>query len=78
MKSKTAVGLGTFYLILYTFSIESGYSMPIVSVLYPASFFVIIGMVYLFLKDDSEKYPELGKGEEWGYRDKSKDSLGIF
>lgn len=39
---------------------------------------VIISTVLVVLKDLSGKYPDLAEGEEWGYRDKSKNELGLF
>jgi len=40
--------------------------------------FVIVIMVYLVLTDKNFNYPELTEGEEWGYRDKDKNGLGLF
>ncbi len=77
MSARAAVSTATLYLIIYTVLAAAGYDYP-VAILYLASPFLILGMVYIVLKDDRLDYPELAEGEEWGYRDKSKDELGLF
>lgn len=78
MNGKKAVAIATIYLLVYAGLAAAGYAYPVAAALYLASPVVIIGMVYFVLKDDRLKYPELAEGEEWGYRDKSKDELGLF
>jgi hypothetical protein len=55
-----------------------GLLVNVVPYLFILSPFLIIAMVIIVLKDENIFYPELKEGEEWGYRDKSKDQLGIF
>jgi hypothetical protein len=78
MKAIPAVILATLYLVVYVILFQIGTSMAILSYLFLFSPFLMIGLVYIVLKDDHEKYPELGEDEEWGYRDKPKDELGRF
>ncbi len=77
MNAKTAVSIATLYLIIYTALAVAGVAYPVVTALYLASPFVVLAMVYIVLKDTYD-YPELAEGEEWGYRDKFKDKLGLF
>jgi len=41
---------------------------------------IITGYAYpvIVLKDNSEEYPELGCNKELGYRDRQKETLGLF
>jgi hypothetical protein len=78
MKATTAVSILTIYLVVYTALFQTGISLTILSYLFLIAPFLIVWMVYIVLKDDQYKYPELGKDEDWGYRDKTKDQLGVF
>ncbi|MBS7563566.1 hypothetical protein KHS38_04030 [Mucilaginibacter sp. Bleaf8] len=75
--TKTAVITVTLFLFIYTALFSTGLSVTILSYMFLASPFLLIWMVYTVLKDDY-KYPELAEGDEWGYRDKAKDTLGMF
>jgi len=39
---------------------------------------LLLWMVLTILKDKKTKIKDLKEGEEWGYRDIDKDSLGVF
>jgi hypothetical protein len=78
MNAKTAVGIATVYLIIYTALAIADYAYPVIATLYLVSPLLILGMVYFVLKDNHCSYPELAEGEEWSYRDRSKDTLGLF
>lgn len=78
MNAKSTVGTVTLYLVAYIVLFFSGCSMPLLACMFLVSPFLIIGMVYIVLKDDSCQYPELNEGEEWGYRDRAKKTLGLF
>jgi hypothetical protein len=78
MKSTVAIGLATLYLFVYVALITTGYAYPVIVTLYLTSPLVVLGVVYTVLKDNSEEYPELGSNEEWGYRDRQKETLGLF
>jgi hypothetical protein len=78
MNAKSTVGTVTLYLVAYIVLFFSGCSMPLLACMFLVSPFLIIGMVYIVLKDDSCQYPELNEGEEWGYRDRTKETLGLF
>jgi hypothetical protein len=78
MNAKTAVAIVTCYLI--GFVVMLNFNLPETTIIYMffLSPFLLIWMVYEILADDKHKYPELGKNEEWGYRDKKRDELGVF
>jgi hypothetical protein len=78
MKATTAVSILTIYLVVCTALSQTGFSLIILSCLFLIAPFLIVWMVYVVLKDDQYKYPELNKDDEWGYRDKTKDQLGVF
>lgn len=76
MKAKAAVILLTIYLIAYAFT--TSFFLRLSFYMFLMSPFLIVWSVYTVLKDDQNKYPELGEDEEWGYRDITKDQLGMF
>jgi len=78
MKSVAAVITVTIYLIFFTFLCMSGTAINIIPYLFLLSPFLVMAMVLLVLKDNSQSYPELSINEEWGYLDKPKDKLAIF
>jgi len=78
MRAKAAVITATVYLMIYSALSAAGYNYPVVLAWYLGSPFIVLAMVYIVLKDNRRDYPELADGEEWGYRDKSKDELGVF
>lgn len=76
--SKESIILTTVYLFAYAILINIGIPgllAGILGVIWP---FTFIWMIFCILKDDSQKYPELKEGEEWGYRDKKRDEMKIF
>jgi hypothetical protein len=78
MKAKLAVSLLTIYLLVYVGLFAAGASITLLAWMFVVSPFLLVGTVYIVLKDNAEHYPQLPEGEEWGYRDKSKDELGLF
>jgi len=78
MKAKAAVSVLTIYLFAYAVLFHTRLSITILSSLFLIAPCLLLSMVYFVLKDDKQKYPDLGNDEEWGYRDKEKDQLGIF
>jgi hypothetical protein len=78
MNAKNAIGTVSLYLVIYVVLFFSGCSMLILACMFLVSPFLLIGMVYFVLKDDSYQYPELKEGDEWGYRDRKKETLGLF
>jgi hypothetical protein len=78
MNAKAAVSILTIYLTGYVIVFAAGFSITLLAYLFLASPVLIIAMIYLVLKDNSCQYPELGENEEWGYRDKDKNELGLF
>jgi hypothetical protein len=77
IKAKTAIVILIIYLMVYIGLFAAGLSISGFSYLFLIAPIILIGVVYSVLKDDSYWYPELGN-EEWGYRDKARDELGLF
>ena len=76
--AKAFIILTTSYLFVYAIVINLGVP-PLMTVLLGFFWpFIFIWMIYCILKDDQHKYPELGERQEWGYRDKNRDELGLF
>jgi hypothetical protein len=78
MNAKTAVSILTIYLITYVILFVTGFSVTIAMYMFLTSPVLLVWMVYSVLTDEQYKYPELGEDEEWGYRDKAKNELGMF
>jgi len=78
MRTNFAVGLATLYLVVLTILGQSAISPTLCAFMYLFLPFVIVFMVYLVLTEKNFNYPELAEGEEWGYRDKDKNELGLF
>jgi hypothetical protein len=78
MRTNFAVGLATLYLVVLTILGQSAASPTLCTFMYLFSPLVIVIMVYLVLTEKNFNYPELAEGEEWGYRDKNKNELGLF
>ena len=73
MKAKLAVIILTAYLVVYAVICDTGFSVTISSCMFILSPFLLVLCVYFILNDKTYKYPDLGKDEEWGYRDRTKD-----
>lgn len=78
MKAKSAILLLTAYLVICTVLSQLGISFVLGALMYLLAPALIIWMVYTVLTDDSENYPELNGNDEWGYRDKRKEELGLM
>lgn len=76
-KAEGAVITVTAYLMVFVLMLETGTSVYALPYLLIASPFLLIWMVYSILTDRRE-YPELEENEEWGYRNKAKEELGMF
>ncbi|HEY8782301.1 MAG TPA: hypothetical protein VIM16_11825 [Mucilaginibacter sp.] len=76
MKAKSVVMGLTIYLVVYALICDAGLSVTISSGMLLLSPFLLVWGVYSILKDDRQKYPELKKNEEWGYRDKARKEIG--
>ena len=68
----------TIYLVSYVIVFATGYYVTLLAWMFLASPVLLIATVFFVLKDTGENYRELGEGEEWGYRDKQKNELGVF
>lgn len=77
MKTNIVVILATAYLAILSALGYAGASTTLCAYLYLVSPLIIIILVYVVLTEDNYTYPELGK-DEWGYRDRDKNALGIF
>ncbi|WP_114937783.1 hypothetical protein [Mucilaginibacter endophyticus] len=78
MKSTVIIGLATLYLFVYIALITLGYAYLVIVTLYLISPLVVLWIVYSVFKDNSKEHPELGCNEELGYRDRPKETLGLF
>ncbi len=78
MKTNIAVALATLYLFTLTMLGYVNASTTICAVMYLFSPVVIISLVYTVLREKNYDYPELPPGEDWGYRDKTKNEAGLF
>jgi hypothetical protein len=77
MKSKVAVVVVTVYLVVVNLLANAESLKVLFTVFYLVTSAVLITMVVVILKDNSLSYPELND-QEWGYRDKHKNDLGLF
>jgi len=78
MKANAAIILLTAYLVAFLSLLQSNASPLLLQVLFLLFPFALVTTVVIVLKDTSRPYPELGKNDEWGYRDKAKAELGMF
>jgi hypothetical protein len=78
MNAKAAVTIATCYLMGYVIMFNFNLFERIIYYVVFLSLFLIIWMVYEVLADDKNKYPELGKNEEWGYLDKKREDSDTF
>jgi hypothetical protein len=72
------VSLVTVYLLIYTVLFHTWASMNTLLIMFVISPFLVIWMVYVVLKYGQFKSRELSEDEEWGYCDRSRDTLGTF
>ena len=77
-RSVLVTAIVTAYLVLYYILFNAGVSDNIILLMFIASPFLMIWLAVTILKDRHYPTVELPENEEWGYRDRDKDSLGIF
>lgn len=68
----------TTCLVIYQVLCTLGIATDLIYIIFFISPLLIIWMVLTILKDNKTKVKDLKDGEEWGYRDIEKDSLGVF
>ncbi|HAL81617.1 MAG TPA: hypothetical protein DCO83_04775 [Mucilaginibacter sp.] len=78
MKTKVFIIAVSLYIILFLITWNSASLIPLSFILFAFSPFIIVGMIYLVLKEQGFKYPELGEKDEWGYLDKKKCEMGLL
>jgi fatty acid desaturase len=78
MNAKVAVSMLTIYLVAYVIVFATGHYVNLLAYMFLASPVLLIAVVYFVLTDTTYTYPELGEDQEWGYRDKNKNELGVF
>ncbi|QEC79475.1 hypothetical protein [Mucilaginibacter ginsenosidivorax] len=76
MNARGALAMATLYLIIYATLVAIGYA-DIAVILFFASPLILLGTALIVLTDNRQKYPELDKNQEWGYRDSLRDDLGV-
>lgn len=67
----------TLYLVIYTLLFQLGASFNLLGILFMLSPFLVIWMVYTVLRFGKFEGKELDE-DEWGYCDRSRESLGVF
>jgi hypothetical protein len=72
------VGFVSLYLVIYTILFQASAGINILMMMFVLSPFLVIWMVYVVLKYGKFKGRELQDDEEWGYCDRSRDTLGTF
>ncbi len=70
--------IATLYLLVYVILYVLGAGSGLVTILFTFSPVVVFWLVFTVLKDDSVPVRELEDGEEWGYADREKETLGLF
>lgn len=70
--------IATLYLLVYVILYVLGAGLALVTILFTLSPLVVLWLVFTVLKDDSVPVRELEDGEEWGYADREKETLGLF
>ncbi|KIC90585.1 hypothetical protein [Flavihumibacter sp. ZG627] len=70
--------IATLYLLVYIILYVLGAGSGLVTILFTLSPLVVLWLVFTVLKDDSVPVRELEDGEEWGYADRQKETLGLF
>lgn len=70
-----AVIIMTAYLVIYIILFEVHASQQLLAILFICSPFLMVYTVFNVLKDKRFKYPELGTHEEWGYLDRSRETI---
>ena len=70
--------IGSAVLLLYYWLILSGNESGLTSLLFSIFPFALLWIVFSILKHGKFEGKELEEQEEWGYRDKDKNELGVF
>ncbi|HSC53667.1 MAG TPA: hypothetical protein VLC98_08610 [Phnomibacter sp.] len=74
-KHHWAILLASLYLVVYTILVETSANLLLLSALFTASLFIVIWVVVSILKAPYHGRT-LKTGEEYGYADKSTETLG--
>lgn len=72
------VTIVTGLLLLYVILLVTGWSPPLIGIIFFLSPFFMIWMAYRIIRYDTYPGKELEENEEWGYADKNKDELKMF
>ena len=72
------VAFVSLYLLIYTVLFQAGTDFSILMTMFVLSPFLVIWMVYVVLKFGKYNGRELKEDEEWGYGDRSRETLGVF
>ena len=78
MRGKAAVIVLTLYLVVFTALCYLQASFILLSVMFGFAPVLLVATVFIVLKDKSRPYAELKEKEEWGYRDKRREEIGIL
>ncbi|MBI1780276.1 MAG: hypothetical protein HYR66_02760 [Sphingobacteriales bacterium] len=77
-KPAFAVLITTIAVVLYNILPQLTDSFTLAGIIFIASPFLMIWMVYTILRFGKYNGKELDDKEEWGYQDKKRDELGMF
>ncbi|RYG23822.1 MAG: hypothetical protein EOO01_43945 [Chitinophagaceae bacterium] len=77
LSGKSAI-LASTALLIYTMLINFEAAHDVVIFLFVVSPIIVILLVIGILKDEDHVETSLKDGEEWGYRNRNKEDLGVF
>ena len=77
-KPSVAVAVASLYLLAYYILFHYVNDYRYVVWMFMGAPFVLVWMAYTIIRYGKYNGPELQENEEWGYSDRSKDSLGTF
>lgn len=72
-----AIAISTFYLIVNTILVKTTTSLPLLATLFAGAPFIIIWVAIAILKAPFH-VRDLTAGDEYGYGDRSKESMGFL
>ncbi len=72
------IWVATFYLLIYVLLFQAGAPLWLLSLLFLLSPVPVLYMVYQVLANAVYHGKQLEEGEEYGYQDVDKNTLGLF
>jgi len=78
MKTNVFIIAASLYIILFLITLNITSLLSLSLILFALFPFMLVGMVYIVLKEKGFSYRELGEKDEWDYLDKKKNDMGFF